>query len=283
MEESNGYKNSRTPCSPGPAGHTLTAAATTLSGQSLPASDDTARARLNASPRHGEWVKVESGGDTINAWVVYPERSDPAPVALVIHEIYGLTDWIRSVADQLAAEGYIAIAPDMLTGKGPAGGGTESVDRDGAVALVRGLDRGEVVVRLNAAAQYATSLPAAQDKWASVGFCWGGRTSFAYAAAQPNLSAAVVYYGSSPTAEALARIQGPVLALYGGDDARVNKTIPAAETEMKRLGKSYQPEIYDGAGHGFLRAQEARDGANMRASERAWPETIGFLRRELGR
>ena len=181
-------------------------AGTTLSAQSLPASDDTARARLNASPRHGEWVKVESGGDTINAWVVYPERSDPAPVVLVIHEIYGLTDWIRSVADQLAAEGYIAIAPDILTGKGPGGGGTESVDRDGAVALVRALDRGEVVVRLNAVAQYATSLPAAQDKWASVGFCWGGSTSFAYAAAQPSLSAAVVYYGSSPSAEALGRI-----------------------------------------------------------------------------
>ncbi len=259
------------------------AAGTTLSGQSLPASDDTARARLNASPRHGEWVKVESGGDTINAWVVYPERSDRAPVVLVIHELYGLTDWIRSVADQLAAEGYIAIAPDILTGKGPGGGGTESVDRDGAVALVMALDRSAVVVRLNAVARYATSLPAAQDKWASVGFCWGGSTSFAYAAAQPNLSAAVVYYGSSPSAEALARIQVPVLALYGGDDARVNKTIPAAQTEMKRLGKSYQPEIYDGAGHGFLRAQEARDGANMRASEQAWPETIGFLRKELGR
>ena len=259
------------------------ATGTTLCAQSLPASDDTARARLNASPRHGEWVKVESGGDSINAWVVYPERSDRAPVVLVIHEIYGLTDWIRSVADQLAAEGYIAIAPDILTGKGPGGGGTESVDRDGAVALVRALDRGEVVVRLNAVAQFATSLPAAQDKWASVGFCWGGSTSFAYAAAQPNLSAAVVYYGSSPSAEALARIQGPVLALYGGDDARVNKTIPAAEAEMKRLGKSYQPEIYDGAGHGFLRAQEARDGANMRASEQAWPETIGFLRKALGR
>ena len=259
------------------------ATGTTLSAQSLPASEETARARLNASPRHGEWVKVQSGGDTINAWVVYPERSDPAPVVLVIHEIYGLTDWIRSVADQLAAEGYIAIAPDILTGKGPGGGGTESVDRDGAVALVQALDRSEVVVRLNATAQYATSLPAAQDKWASVGFCWGGSTSFAYAAAQASLSAAVVYYGSSPSAEALARIQAPVLALYGGDDARVNKTIPAAETEMKRLGKSYQPEIYEGAGHGFLRAQEARDGANMRASEQAWPETIGFLRKELGR
>ena len=256
---------------------------TTLSGQSLPASEETARARLNASPRHGEWVKVESGGDTLNAWVVYPERSDRAPVVLVIHEIYGLTDWIRSVADQLAAEGYLAIAPDILTGKGPGGGGTESVDRDGAVALVRALDRTEVVSRLNATAQYATSLPAAQDKWASIGFCWGGSTSFAYAAAQANLSAAVVYYGSSPTAEALARIQAPVLGLYGGDDARVNNTIPPAQTEMKRLGKSYQPEIYNGAGHGFLRAQEARDGANMRASERAWPETIGFLRRELGR
>ena len=202
---------------------------------------------------------------------------------MVIHEIYGLTDWIRSVADQLAAEGYLAIAPDILTRKGPSGGGTESVDRDGAVALVRGLDRAEVDSRLNATAQYATSLPAAQDKWASIGFCWGGSTSFAYAAAQANLSAAVVYYGSSPSAEALARIQAPVLGLYGGDDARVNNTIPPAQTEMKRLGKSYQPEIYDGAGHGFLRAQEARDGANIRASERAWPETIGFLKRELGR
>ena len=258
------------------------ATGTTLSAQSLPASEETARARLNASPRHGEWVKVQSGGDTINAWVVYPERSDPAPVVLVIHEIYGLTDWIRSVADQLAAEGYIAIAPDILTGKGPGGGGTESVDRDGAVALVRALDRTEVVSRLNATAQYANSLPAAQDTLAVIGFCWGGSTSFAYAAAQPNLSAAVVYYGTSPSAEALDRIQAPVLALYGGDDARVNKTIPAAQTEMKRLGKSYQPEIYDGAGHGFLRAQEARDGANMRASERAWPETIGFLKKELG-
>ncbi len=258
------------------------AAGTTLSGQSLPASDEASRARLNSSPRHGEWVKVQSAGDTINAWVVYPERSDRAPVVLVIHEIYGLTDWIRAVADQLAAEGYIAIAPDMLTGKGPDGGGTESVDRDGAVALVRALDRGEVSSRLNARAQYATSLPAAQDKWASLGFCWGGSTSFAYVAAQPKLTAAVVYYGSSPSAEALARIQAPVLGLYGGDDARVNKTIPDAETEMKRLGKSYQPEIYDGAGHGFLRAQAARDGANLRATQKAWPETIRFLKKELG-
>ena len=260
----------------------LLAAGTTLSGQNLPASDEASRARLNSSPRHGEWVKIQSGGDNINAWVVYPERSDPAPVVVVIHEIYGLTDWIRAVADQLAAEGYIAIAPDILTGKGPGGGGTESLDRDGAVALIRALDRAEVISRLNATAQYATSLPAAQAKWASIGFCWGGSTTFANATAQLNLTAAVVYYGSSPSAEALARIQAPVLGLYGGDDARVNKSIPAAETEMKRLGKSYQPEIFDGAGHGFLRAQEGRDGANMRATEQAWPKTIGFLKRELG-
>lgn len=260
----------------------LLAAGTTLSGQNLPASDEASRARLNSSPRHGEWVKIQSGGDNINAWVVYPERSDPAPVVVVIHEIYGLTDWIRAVADQLAAEGYIAIAPDILTGKGPGGGGTESLDRDGAVALIRALDRAEVISRLNATAQYATPLPAAQAKWASIGFCWGGSTTFANATAQLNLTAAVVYYGSSPSAEALARIQAPVLGLYGGDDARVNKSIPAAETEVKRLGKSYQPEIFDGAGHGFLRAQEGRDGANMRATEQAWPKTIGFLKRELG-
>ncbi|MDA2935529.1 dienelactone hydrolase family protein, partial [Acidobacteria bacterium AH-259-D05] len=250
--------------------------------QNLPASDQEARNRLNTSPRHGEWVKVESGGETINAWVVFPERSDRAPVVLVIHEIYGLTDWIRAVADQLAEEGFIAIAPDLLTGKGPNGGGTESVDRDGAVALVRSLEWNEVVSRLNDTSRHATSLPAAQNNFAVVGFCWGGRTSFAYAGERQDLTAAVVYYGSTPSPEVMVRIQAPVLALYGGDDARVNKTIPSAQTEMKRLDKSYQSEIYDGAGHGFLRAQEDRNGANLRASQQAWPETISFLKRELG-
>jgi len=257
--------------------------ATPATGQELPADNEAALARLDASPRHGEWVKYDAGaGDSVTAWVVYPERGDPAPVVVVIHEIYGLTDWIRGVADQLAAAGFIAIAPDMLSGKGPGGGGTDSVDRQGAVRLVRELDRGEVVGRLNGAVRYATGLPAAASQYGVVGFCWGGSTSFAYATAQPELGAAVVYYGGSPDAEALARIEAPVLGLYGGDDERVNATIAPAEQEMKRLGKRYEYEIYEGAGHGFLRQQSGREGANMRATEQAWPRTIAFFKTELG-
>ena len=250
--------------------------------QTLPASDEESKNRLNSSPRHGEWVKIESGGEIINAWIVFPERSDPAPVVVVIHEIYGLTDWIRAVADQLAADGYIAIAPDLLSGKGPNGGGTESVDRDGAVALVRSLEWSEVVSRLNDTARHATALPSATgNSLAVLGFCWGGSSSFAYAAERQDLGAAVVYYGSTPAPEVMAQIQAPVLGLYGGDDARVNRTIPAAETEMERLGKSYQAEIYEGAGHGFLRAQGTRAGANSKASEQAWPRTLSFLKSAL--
>jgi carboxymethylenebutenolidase len=251
--------------------------------QELPASGDDAVARLDASPRHGEWVKyVAAAGDSVLAWVAYPERSDEAPVVVVIHEIYGLSDWIRGVADQLAAEGFIAIAPDLLSGKGPEGGGTESVDRQGAVALVRGLDRGEVKLRLDAAAEYAMSLPAGRSGFAVIGFCWGGSTSFRYATQQSNLGAAVVFYGSSPATEALANVEAPVLGLYGGDDARVNSTIPAAEEEMNRLGKRYEYEIYEGAGHGFLSQQSGREGANMRATEMAWPRVVAFLKAALG-
>jgi carboxymethylenebutenolidase len=225
---------------------------------------------------------VKDGTDSIRTWVVYPERSGKAPVVVVIHEIYGLTDWVRAVADQLAAEGFVAIAPDLLSGKGPGGGGTESVDRDGAVALVRGLQQEEVFRRLDAAARYGTSLPAAREAIASVGFCWGGGTSFAYAAHQPKLSAAVVYYGPSPPRETLGRIKAPILGLYGSDDARVNATIPPAEAEMKGLGKRYEVEMYEGAGHGFLRAQDQREGANRRAAEKAWPRTVAFLKAGLG-
>jgi len=245
----------------------------------LPASDSTVGARLDASPRHGEWVVYDAGGgDSVRAWVVFPERSDPAPVVVVIHEIFGLTDWIRGVADQVAAEGFVAVAPDLLSGKGPGGGGTESVDRQGAVQLIRGLDGDEVVRRLSGAAHYAMALPATTAAFAVIGYCWGGSTSFRYATAQPHLGGAVVFYGSAPDSAALASVHAPVLGLYGGDDARVNATIAPAEHEMQRLGKRYEVEIYEGAGHGFLRAQEGRDGANQRASERAWPRAVAFLK-----
>ncbi len=250
--------------------------------QTLPAGDQSAVARLDASPRHGEWVKYDAGsGDSVTAWVVYPERPDPAPVVIVIHEIYGLTDWVRGVADQLAAEGFIAVAPDLLSGKGPDGGGRESVDRQGAVRLIRGLDNSELARRLEAAAAYGTSLSAATDAVGSIGFCWGGRRSFDFATTFPDLKAAAVYYGTSPGPEALARVNARVLGNYGGDDARVNADIAPTRQTMSSLGKFYEATTYDGAGHGFLRAQQDRNGANLRASELAWPRTVAFLREAL--
>ena len=260
----------------------LMIAAAPVAGQSLPPDEEGARARLDTSPRHGEWIDYDAGGgDMVRAWVTYPERSDAAPVVVVIHEIYGLTDWIRSVADQLSADGFIAIAPDLLTGAGPGGGGSESMDRQARVAAVRSLDVTDVNRRLRGAASYATGLPAASDAVGVVGYCWGGGRSFGFAIDFADLDAAVVYYGSSPD-DGYETIGAPVLGLYGGNDNRVNSTIPRAEEAMRALGKSFESRIFDGAGHGFLRNQPGQEGANQRATERAWPLTIEFFREHLG-
>lgn len=258
-------------------------AARTVAAQApaIPPGADGATARLAASPRHGEWASITSGGDSVRAWLVYPERSTRAPVVVVIHEIYGLTDWIRSVADQLAAEGFIAVAPDLLTGK-LGGASSENVSRDSVVAAVRSLDPAQVQRRLDAVASYAMALPAALPTYGVVGFCWGGATSFAHAVHAPSLGAAVVYYGSSPPAERLMSVRAPVLGLYGSDDARVNVTIAPADSAMRAAGKVYVHHLFDGAGHGFLRAQDQRAGANLAASQRAWPMTIAWFRRHLG-
>ncbi len=253
------------------------------SGQAaLPPLEADAKARLSASPRHGEWVSVEAaGGDRVDAFVVYPERRDKAPVVIVIHEIFGLTDWVRAVADQLAAEGFIAVAPDFLSGKAPDGRGSAAVAPDAARQLIGGLQQAEIVSRLNAVASWATKLPAATQQYAVVGYCWGGGVSFQYAAEQPALSAAVVYYGTSPTAAALARVRAPVLGLYGGDDARVNATVGPAQEEMRKLGRRYEVETYEKAGHAFLRQLDGRDGANLRAAQKAWPRMVEFLRKAM--
>jgi carboxymethylenebutenolidase len=257
--------------------------AATKPADGLPPAADAAKAALDSSPRHGEFVDVKAPGGPVVTWVSYPERKDKAPVVIVIHEIFGQSDWIRSVADRLAAEGFIAVAPDMLSGKGPGGGGTDSVGgRDAVVGLVRGLSAEEVNSRLDAVRAYAIGLPAANGKSATVGFCWGGSHSFAYAVAQPALDAAVVYYGSAPEESGLSVIHAPVLGLYGGDDARITMTVEPTAAIMKRLGKAYEFEIFPGAGHGFLRNQTDRDGANLEATRKAWPRTLDFLRKHLG-
>jgi len=256
-------------------------AAASANAQELPADGSAALEHLSESPRHGEWITYDAGeGDEVSAWLVYPERNDAAPVVVVIHEIFGMSDWVRSVADQLAGEGFIAIAPDLLSGKGADGGGTESLG-DGVGQAIRDLDRSEINRRLKAAAEYATALPATTDRVGSVGFCWGGQASFEFAVSYPELDAAVVYYGTSPATETLTRIQAPVLGFYGGNDNRVAATVPAAREEMARLGKEYRPIILEGAGHGFLRAQDGQDGANMEATRQAWPETLAFFRERL--
>lgn len=250
----------------------------------IPPGETQAKAALEHSPRHHEWAEIALAGKEgkVSAFVAYPERKDKAPVVIVIMEIYGLTDWIRAVADRLAAEGFIAIAPDFLSGRGPGGGGTDKfASRDDVVRAVRELGTQDVVAIMDAASRYGRSIPAASGKFATIGFCWGGGQSFHYATTQPALGAAVVYYGTSPDAEALRNIRAPVLGLYGGDDARVNATVGPAAARMKELGKTFVAHTYPGAGHGFLRAQDGRDGANLAASEKAWPATIGFLKKSL--
>jgi carboxymethylenebutenolidase len=252
--------------------------------EKLPASEAQAKAALDKSPRHGEYVDVKNpaGGPAIRTWVMYPERKEKAGVVLVIHEIFGLSDWARAVADQLAREGFIAVVPDLVSGMGLNGKGSDSsASRDDVVALVRALTPAEATARLNAVREYAVHLAAANGKIATVGFCWGGGQSFSYAVSQPTLAGAVVYYGTPPAPADLERIKAPILGFYGGDDARVTATVAATETEMKKLGKPYEPHVFEGAGHGFLRAQDDRNGANLKATQQAWPRTVAFLRDQL--
>ena len=261
-----------------------------MNGTDLPPDEDGAKARLNTTRRHGEWVRILAGGAPVTSFVVYPERRAKAPVVIVIHESFGLSDWIRAVADQLASEGFIAIAPDLLSGHGPKGGGTEAYPgRDDATRAALDLPADEVLLRLNAVREYGLQLPAASGRSATVGFGWGASIGFAYAAAQPALDAAVVYYGTAPAAPggaegaftpgaSLGNIKAAVLGLYGGADGRVAATVPATAGKMAELEKIYEYQVFDEAGHGFLRAQ-MMPLPNMAATEKAWPRTIAFLRK----
>jgi len=276
--------NKMTPASDPHADHSVSSGTTTAADTSsaLPPDAAGAPARLAASPRHGEWVMIRTGsGDSLHTWVVYPERSTKAPVVVVVHEIFGLSPWVRSVADQLAADGFIAIAPDLLTMKNLPSGPDSLVARV-ATDSIRTLSPDWVQRQLDAVAQYGMSLPAAQKKYGIVGFCWGGGVSFAHAVHAPGLGASVVYYGVSPKTSDLASVRAPVLGLYGGNDARVDATIPPADTALRALGRTYTYNIYQGAGHGFLRQQTGMNGANMSAARAAWPATISWFRRYLG-
>ena len=255
------------------------------SDPALPAGALDVASRLARSPRHGEWAIIRTGpSDSVKAWVVYPERSTKAPVVVVVHEIFGLSTWVRGVADQLAADGYIAIAPDLLTGKASPAPGSDSLTQQVATAAIRTLASADVQRQLAAVGQYGISLPAAEKRYGTVGFCWGGSTSFMHAVmSPPGLGASVVYYGTSPADSLLRQVKVPVLGLYGGEDARVGATVPPAEAAMRALGKTFEPHTFAGAGHGFLRQQDGQNGANLAAARQAWPLTVAFFRTHLGR
>jgi carboxymethylenebutenolidase len=241
---------------------------------------DWAKARLDASPRHHEYVPLKHGDRTVQAFVVYPEVKTKAPVVILIHEIFGLTDWAKEMADELAAQGFIVVAPDLLTGFGPNGGGSDAFpNQDAAVKAISGLDPAVVDADLDAAADYGKKLPAANGKIAVTGFCWGGGKSFAFAAHRKDLSAAFVFYGPGPSD--VTTITAPVYGFYAGNDARIGATLPATTAAMKAAGKKYEPVTYDGAGHGFMRAGEDPGNTvpgNKTAREQAFTRLVTLIK-----
>lgn len=236
---------------------------------------DWAKARLAKSPRHQEWVKVKNGTREVSSFLVYPEVKNKATAVVVIHEIFGMSDWVQSLTDQLAEAGYIAIAPDLLSGMGPNGGGTSSLDRNGIGQKIRDLPPDQITADLNAVADYVSKLPASNGKVVVAGYCWGGSQTFRYATNNPNIKAAFVFYGSAPMTqpdnaidkEALGRIKAPVYGFYAGNDARINATVPPTTQAMTELKKKYEPVTYQGAGHGFMRAGDAPEPEDTTAAD----------------
>jgi carboxymethylenebutenolidase len=242
---------------------------------------DWAKAKLEKSPRHGEWVKVKHGDRTVECFVVYPEVKGKATAVLVIHEIFGLSDWARSMADEIAEAGYIAIAPDLLSGAAPGGGGTSAfASGDDVRKGIMSLPADQVTADLQAATDYVKALPACNGKVVTAGFCWGGGQSFRFATNNKEIKAACVFYGPPPTTkEAIAQIQCPVYGFYAGNDGRIGATLENTIKMMKEAGKPFDPVTYDGAGHGFMRAGE--DPAGIEANKKARDEAFKRLKELL--
>ncbi|MBT8399155.1 MAG: dienelactone hydrolase family protein [Rhodothermia bacterium] len=243
---------------------------------------ETVKERLEESPRHHEWVVVSQGDRQVHAFVAYPESEDPATAVVVIHENRGLNDWVRSVVDRLAEAGYLAIAPDLLSGMGPNGGKTSDFpDSDAAREALYQLSPDQITADLDAVANYVSGLPAASGEVAVAGFCWGGSQTFRFATNRSELEAAFVFYGTGPDdAESIGRIAAPVFGFYGGADNRVNATIAQSAALMEAAGKIYEPVIYEAAAHGFMRRglTDEPGSPNAMALEQAWGRWLDLLR-----
>ena len=253
----------------------------------LASAQDWAKERIEKSPRHREWVSIKHDGRAVETFVVYPESKDKRPVVLIIHEIFGMSDWVQELADEVAEAGYIAVAPDLLSGMAPGGGRTKDFPQKDVTEAVSKLNPDQVTADLNAAADYGLKLPASSGKLYVGGFCWGGSQTFRFATNRPDLAAAFVFYGGPPDKDAMARIKAPVYGFYAGNDARIGATVPDTVTNMQAAGKKYEPVTYDGAGHGFMRAGESPPpddaskmdayNANKKARADAWDRWKSLL------
>ena len=242
---------------------------------------DSIKDELEQSPRHGEWVKVTTADErVVNTFIVYPEVKEPATAIIVIHEIFGLTDWIRLVADRLAADGFVAICPDLLSGMGPDGGGTESFDSgDDVRRTIRELSGSQVASDLDAIQKYVRELPSTNEKVAVSGFCWGGGQTFSYAVHSDTIAAGFVFYGRAAATEDVPKISAPVYGFYGESDNRINATIDATKAAADAANVTYEPVIYENVGHAFLRrgmADDAND-AQKAATKAAWERWVSLL------
>ena len=242
-----------------------------------------AKEQLEKSPRHGEWVKITTeSGREVSAFIVFPEVKEKAASVIVIHEIFGLTDWIRQVGDELAKAGFVAICPDFLSGMGPNGGGTDSFEGNSVRRAIRDLDPDQITADLKAVAKYVRDLPSTTDVVAVSGFCWGGRQSFRFSTNDNSLKAAFVFYGSPPDAAALGKITCPVYGFYGESDNRINSTIESTKEAAKSAGITYEPVIYSGVGHGFLRRGMAAEASETQkgATREAWERWVNLLNKD---
>jgi len=248
---------------------------------SITTAQDFALQQLENSPRHHEWVTVEYDGREVYNFVAYPETSANVPVMIVIHENRGLTDWVRSFADQMAEAGYIAIAPDLLSGFDEDHSRTSDFSSsDAARDALYQLDSDQITADLMAVQSYAEGLDAGNGTIVVGGFCWGGSQTFRYATNADGIDAAMVFYGSPPSdEEAYANISTPVYGFYGENDQRINSTIPDAEALMEENGNTYSYVIYDGAGHAYMRRGDDPNGseANKTARNQSWERLTSIL------
>ena len=242
---------------------------------------DSALEALEKSGRHHEWVKVTAAnGHVVNAFLVFPEVKEKATSVVVIHENRGLTDWVRYVGDRLAEHGFVAICPDLLSGTGPNGGGTDSFpSSDDARRGIYNLDADQITADLKAVTKYVRDLPSTTDKVAVSGFCWGGAQTFRFATNEDSIVAAFVFYGRPPDKEDIGRIACPVYGFYGESDERINLTIEETKKAMTAAGRTYEPVIYSGVGHAFLRRgmDESSSEVEKTANREAWERFLKLL------